>query len=859
MESHGDPQSPGPVDLPNGKRRWRRNRVACDSCHTRRVRCDRAFPCSRCLRSDIHCEFTRERRKRGRIARSKLTLNYDDQDQDQDHDQDEDPDRHPHPSARKASTSNGDQKVSQSALSPLQQSSLSPESAFPHRSPGIGSNHLSLSAPSVEEDSRSHPRLRPHPRPETEANATEEWLSSAHLSPESYDILGGVHGNEGPLPRLYDIWNPVDLGHHSHPQSHPHQRNHQHHYQHHAPQRPQRLPSISAQTHSQSGQGASSTSRSSLKYPVLEPIMPFLESSLPRRLVCDLLELYFTSAFSTHMHPVCHHIHCYVLRKASFLSTDRPRPSSPALLASMLWVAAVDDRAFSLSISPLQRRKICQFLCALTIRLLRPLIHVSFKDQEPPENPNVPQELPTAAVHHPFEGVGDDKGLVGPAGSLDDVITYIHVASIISSSEQKAASMRWWHAAFTMARELKLNQEMEVMSNIDNQSDGSSPSFGYSLGAWANSPGGAAFDYSNPSRPSLNCVCEEKHDPHSTGLITEEHREERRRTWWLLYIMDRHLALCYNRPLALLDAESEDLLLPLDEGSWQAGNIHSNSPRTDGPQCIRSGDRNKRRVFPNFLCHDHSILGFFLPLMTITGELIDLNQARNHPTLGLRLQGKEAWEVHVAEVLGQLEIYKASLTTFAATTAAPDPEGDQQSGDGGSLSQAYSWHTQTVIAYSSYLVHVLHILLVGKWDPVSLIEDKDFWTSSPAFASTISHALEAADSVQQILRFDPDISFMPYFFGIQLLQGSFLLLLIVERLQKEAGEGILNACETMIRATESCVVTLNTEYQRSFRQVMRSAVAQARGRPVNPSEIRHRRKAVLALYRWTRKGTGLAL
>lgn len=390
--------------------------------------------------------------------------------------------------------------------------------------------------------------------------------------------------------------------------------------------------------------------------------------------------------------------------------------------------------------------------------------------------------------------------------------------------------------------------------------------FQHSLGDWEDSPGGAIFDDSNPTRPVLNCVCDEAPVSQVNDVVTEEHREERRRTWWLLYIMDRHLALCYNRPLALLDAESEDLLLPLDEGAWQAGNIHSNSPRPNGPQCPRSGDRNKRRVFPNFICHDHSILGFFLPLMTITGELIDLNQARNHPILGLRLQGREAWGIHVTEVLRQLEIYKASLTTFMAVSSAdasnpgagdfaskPNEAGDAQP------SSAYPWHTQTVIAYASYLVHVLHILLVGKWDPVSLIEDKDFWTSSPAFASTISHALEAADSVQQILRYDADISFMPYFFGIQLLQGSFLLLLIVERLQQEAGEVILSACETMIRATESCVVTLNTEYQRSFRQVMRSAVAQARGRPVNPSEIRHRRKAVLALYRWTRKGTGLAL
>ncbi|KAJ6093602.1 hypothetical protein N7486_008891 [Penicillium sp. IBT 16267x] len=824
----GDPQSPAsaPNDLPNGKRRWRRNRVACDSCHTRRVRCDRAFPCSRCLRSDTHCEFTRERRKRGRIARSK------------------------NETGAAASTSasnytrresNGDQKVlMQPALSPMLQSS--PESSFQPRSPMT--NEPSLSAPSVD---APHPAADGH-RPSRAApegnNTTEEWLSAAHLSPDSYELLGGVNGGDGPLPRLLDVWNPVDLaGHPPHPlqgQSMP------------APIVP--------------GLNYGSSSRSGLKYPVLEPVMPFLGSNLPRRLVGDLLELYFTSAFSTHMHPVCHHIHCYVLRKASFLSTDHPRPSSPALLASMLWVAAVDDRAFSLSISPLQRRKICQFLCALTIRLLRPLIHVSFKDQEPAENPNGSQDFAAAAAHHPFEGVGDDKGLVGPAGSLDDVITYIHVASIISSSEQKAASMRWWHAAFTLARELKLNQEIEVVPNIDGQSDGSSPSFGYPLGSWASSPGGPAFDYSNPSRPSLNCICDETRNPQNNFTVTEEYREERRRTWWLLYIMDRHLALCYNRPLALLDAESEDLLLPLDEGSWQAGNIHSNSPRSDGPQCPRSGDRNKRRVFPNFICHDHSILGFFLPLMTITGELIDLNQARNHPTLGLRLQRKEAWEVHVAEVLRQLEVYKASLTTFAAATAV-DPETSLSTAFNTKLdepvdpklSEAYSWHTQTVIAYSSYLVHVLHILLVGKWDPVSLIEDKDFWTSSPAFASTISHALEAADSVQQILRFDPDISFMPYFFGIQLLQGSFLLLLIVERLQKEAGEGILNACETMIRATESCVVTLNTEYQRSFRQVMRSAVAQARGRPVNPSEIRHRRKAVLALWRWTRKGTGLAL
>ncbi|PYI36049.1 C6 transcription factor [Aspergillus indologenus CBS 114.80] len=807
------------------KRRWRRNRIACDSCHSRRVRCDRAFPCSRCLRSDIRCEFTRERRKRGRIARSRLT----------------ETNAVPERATRPAD----DEQPALPVLAETAGASGrrgSPVSILQHKSPST--NDIAASAPSIDERRSQAEAPLPPRRPRPGENPTEEWLSATHVSPGSYEPLGGLGLGEGPFPRMFDIWQGVELAGYSDPTS-------------------------TASKATGIGQ-TSGSAFAALKYPVLMPLMPFLEGNLPRKLVFDLLELYFTSAFSTHMHPVCHHIHCYVLRKASFFSRETPRPSSPALLASMLWVAALDDRAFALPISPPQRKKICQFLCALTIRLLRPLIHVSFKDSEgatasEAAYAGLGPEGPPTTVHHPFEAGGDDRGLVGPAGSLDDVITYIHVASIISSSEQKAASMRWWHAAFTLARELKLNQEIEVVPNEDSHhTDGSSPSFDYSLAGWSGVDTGPFFDYSNPARPSLNCVCDRSHDVRTT--ITEEHREERRRTWWLLYIMDRHLALCYNRPLALLDAESEDLLLPLDEGSWQAGNIHSNSPKTDGPQCLLSGEKNKRRVFPNFVCHDHSIFGFFLPLMTITGELIDLNQARNHPMLGTRFNGKDAWDTHVSEVLRQLDIYKASLTTFAAIASDPDgpmpgafpPKPDQQPTEA-SLAQAYAWHTQTVISYASYLVHVLHILLVGKWDPVSLIEDKDFWTSSPAFASTISHVLEAADSVDHILRYDPDISFIPYFFGIQLLQGSFLLLLIVERLQKEAGEGILNACEVMIRATESCVVTLNTEYQRNFRQVMRSAVAQARGRPVNYSEIRHRRKAVLALYRWTRKGTGLAL
>lgn len=50
------------------------------------------------------------------------------------------------------------------------------------------------------------------------------------------------------------------------------------------------------------------------------------------------------------------------------------------------------------------------------------------------------------------------------------------------------------------------------------------------------------------------------------------------------------------------------------------------------------------------------------------------------------------------------------------------------------------------------------------------------------------------------------------------------------------------------------------EWQRNFRKVMRSALAQVKGRMVEDfGEQQLRRREVLALYRWTGDGTGLAL
>lgn len=384
---------------------------------------------------------------------------------------------------------------------------------------------------------------------------------------------------------------------------------------------------------------------------------------------------------------------------------------------------------------------------------------------------------------------------------------------------------------------------MELTPGFDKQSN-ASPQFSEDgLSDWPNQPN---FVHSNKTQSGLNCVCEQIHDE-GYPVLTEEHREERRRAWWLLYIIDRHLALCHNRPPYFLDAECENLLLPLDETYWQRSVLYSEDFDLHSPQYFYSVQQNERQVFPDFRCRDSSIFGFFLPLMIITGEVMELNH--------LRLQNTKVYEVKAADVLRHLKIYQTSLSALFESSASStvDPAGSDQLVDG-QIVQDCTWQTQTVVAYSSYLVQVLHISLVGKWDWQFLLEDKELRTS-PAFTSTISHSLYAAFWLRQILQLDPEISFMPYFFGIQLLRGSFPVLLIVERLQNKCGEDILHAAEIMIQAAEYCLVTRNTYYQRKFRQLMRSEVSQAWGRPVSACEIRRRRKAVFDLWLWIRRGT----
>lgn len=541
---------------------------------------------------------------------------------------------------------------------------------------------------------------------------------------------------------------------------------------------------------------------SSLRYPVLQPVLPHIASIIPQSLACDLLDVYFTSSTSSHLSPLSPYVVGFVFRKQSFLHPTKPRVCSPGLLASMLWVAAQTSEAAFLTSPPSARGRVCQKLLELTVGLLRPLIH----------GPATGEASPNYAANMVINGVAlggfgvsmDQLGAQSSAtGAVDDVATYVHLATVVSASEYKAASMRWWTAAWSLARELKLGRELPP--NAASRQDG-------------DMEGESELDLNGNKRQSSSLLNSLGSGPGSSAVnLTEEEREERRRIWWLLYVMDRHLSLCYNRPLTLLDKECESLLQPMNDDLWQAGDFSAASYRRAGPA---------------FECTSHSMFGYFLPLMSILGEIVDLHHARNHPRFGLHFRNSGEWESQAVEITRQLDVYAQSLKEFEARYTGSlalgggdndknmegahlnhvSPSGRSSSTVGSQLNESVV-HTKMVVAYGTHIMHVLHILTADKWDPINLLDDNDLWISSDSFISAMGHAVSAAEAASDILEYDPDLSFMPFFFGIYLLQGSFLLLLTADKLAADASPSVVRACETIVRAHEACVVTLNTEYQ----------------------------------------------
>ncbi|KAH6613858.1 hypothetical protein C7974DRAFT_367723 [Boeremia exigua] len=610
----------------------------------------------------------------------------------------------------------------------------------------------------------------------------------------------------------------------------------------------QNVQSVRAEPHEQY-RTLSSASEQHGEYACLALLLPHLVGVVQPQLALKLLQLYFAPPEGTLFHNASPYVLTPVLRKDSVLNPASTRSTTPALLATMIWVSA-QTASLPQLLAPGSRATLCCKLQDLVFKLLH--------DRDLDNWQRVSGRSPPFLSLESWTHVLTDKAWYGPSGSasikhvpspvVDDVICLILISIVLSGGDFKRDCLPWWNKAVRLIDTMKLHQ----MDHPDADS--------------------------NDSNDLESCYADGVY--HSPRSI--EAKEEMRRAFWLAFALDRHLALSYNGNLSIVDGESH-VYIPVPERIWQStteGSAHDQPHRQLGPPSTVTGT---------------GFFEFFLPLMVLLGDIIHLRRRRHHPRFGTL--GDDGSIVLVEKLLERckesidglerqadtgpcsninrtssisnhdagpvLQGATPDSTTLLATLPVDLPNKDRRSS-----------RTRLVTAYAHFILHVLFVLLHGEWDALTMLAwlpaagSQSEWITSPSFHKCSSHAVLASEAISSILRLDPELVFMPYLFGIYLFHGSLVLLLFADRMPAVNGgsnDAVEAACETIIRAHEACIVTLNTEFQRVFKRVMRATlmVVYQPGIEETADTVREKivdmRKDMLRLYRWSQGGRGLAI
>ena len=203
----------------------------------------------------------------------------------------------------------------------------------------------------------------------------------------------------------------------------------------------------------------------------------------------------------------------------------------------MLWVSA-QTADIPLLLLPGERTKVTEALKALSLDLVHrrdrdhwirlscgSLICRTREDNQPPSS--------ETSLH------------IGPSEPvIDDVLTFLLICIVVSGGDFKHDCQQWWNKAVRLSYQLGLN-------SIDAQSA------------------------EKGIRTTHGTIDSEQHENHARQ---QEELEERRRVFWLIFCLDRHLALSYNSLLSIRDDECE-VYIPLPEDVWT-------SLETAGPEVL---------------------------------------------------------------------------------------------------------------------------------------------------------------------------------------------------------------------------------------------------------------------------------
>ncbi|KAM4065753.1 fungal specific transcription factor [Hirsutella rhossiliensis] len=812
------PNAPVPMQVQEQEqehaRPRRRTRRACDKCSTSRTRCDGESPCRRCQEYGYTCRYTREVKKRGRLPAS-ASGSRGSVSRDSDQASHSSPPATPPASAISAPASAPRSAPKPSHEPTLGQPEPMDQDPHPPREPPRRDSDINIpqatmprSMHAMSIPSLTQAGIQRSPRPPLSADGPAFRL---HAAPSSVSAL------EGHMAESEMLISDESAGYPS--------------------------PATGSQSADTDRPGASVSTATTAPdgflpdvmprapteeccYRFLDPVLPFIRRIIPASVACELLDIFLTDPGSSLFRGASPYILTRIFRKKSITHPTNPRHTTPALLATILWCVAQTADVMLLHV-PGTRARVVNDLYDLATSLVSERdpdrwrrIHGGLRAENETPHPSLPNP---ASV--PMTTAANE-----PAGVIDDVLTFILLSIAVSGGDFKSDCYKWWSKAVRLAFSLRLNREDERCSA--------------------------------PVSPCANPLCPCHRDNGDTSLANLERREERRRVFWLLYSLDRHLGLSFNTVLSMPDSYCE-VYAPLPEAVWENLDV------------ILARDLPMRTVGPPTLASGTGFFEYFLPMMAILGDIIEVHHRRRHPRLGAQQDGHSV--AVVQELLASYELSLASLTADAPlnsplsslgtpvhanrdlvtglSTPALYQEGMRMAHDATDRTKV-----RLVKAYSTHILHVLHVLLHGKWDAISMLDDGDDWITSKRFTECAAHAISASQSVSTILALDPELTFMSYLFGIYLLQGSFILLLFADRMpQLGPNESVEQACENIIRAHEVCVVTLSTEFQKNFRKVVRSTLYSVRGSGTTNWEEHRARRRALSLYRWTKGARGLAL
>lgn len=490
-------------------------------------------------------------------------------------------------------------------------------------------------------------------------------------------------------------------------------------------------------------------------YPVLNPLLPMLREFMPDALSFSLLEAYFELS-PLHGAPKNLFTPCSVFQKRAFLTQVKPRRTSKVLLASMLWLAAQNADVPLLISSPGKRKYVRRKLLQLVTNLLKPLSEMAFSG---------------------YEGLGDSSSGGTFSEYLDECMAYVHLAMVTSASAFTRASLRWWNMAFSLAREIDLHRPL-----LDHD------------GCLAEDTMHSPPVQESPATNTPNWVRETSG---RNGFLVEE----RKRVWYFLYSMDRHISFLFNKPLSLLDSECSSLERPVSELAWQSNLEQDEETVGHGPW---------------YYCTGTDFFQFFTPLMALLGETVYFTLAQNHPRFGISRYTTNDWSNWRTAIREKLDDYSHGISTMRdSIERSQRAESVCSHTTDRSATQApkiLDPRSVVVFAYAEFLIPVFHIILEGKWDPITLLDQQDDWLGSTGFKDVLKHSVDAATPMRELFDIDPGLRFMPFYLGIYLFHVSLPLILVVDRVKQKINDQVITSCDTFIRAHEICISQIPSEY-----------------------------------------------